>query len=471
MSKVIMCWPPFISSKGQPQTSQNRQYQFFKDPTHIYPVIPATFITMMKDDGHQVFWLDAIAEHLSDAEFGKIIVEMMPDFMVFESNTMVFQRYAEVINGIKKNLPAIKIILTGEHVTAMPEHAKKECNADYFLMEGKWYGEAFKIISGKEWPKEKLLPHPDREISRWWLYQANGNFKYLPATYTMAAQDCWYRPKDHNGKSLACTFCTYDHYHPENKIRPVEDFLEEVEGIINFGFKEFFDDSGTFPVGKWLAQFCEEMIDRGYSEHIHWGINMRFGVLQKEEFDLMARAGCRFILWGFETGNQKTLDLLSKGYKIEKVNQNLIHSRRAGIWNHLTVMMGYPWETLEEEKRTFNMVKWLLVNDWAASMQATIFMPYPGTRAYTQAKEQGLLITDDWSKWTMAEQVLKLKYPFSEALKLQKKYYDISFDPRFIFNKLSKIRTKEDVKFYYRLGKKVVNRFGNLFDSQGVTLG
>lgn len=466
MAKVIFAVPPIVDSKGQAQATQNRQYQYFKDETYIFPVIPATFITMIPTEpGNFSFLLDCIAEKLNDLEFAEAIRQMMPDYMVFEANTMVFNRYVYFINSIKQVFPHMKIILTGEHVTAMPEDAKAKCKADYFIHGGKWYTEAFKIVTGKEWPTDKPLPHIDRVGAKWYLYAyKNGNFKYVPATYTMAAQDCWYRPKQ------ACTFCTWVDYHPENKIRPVEDFLAEVKGLIEFGFKEFFDDSGTFPVGKWLHDFCNQMIERGYNKYIVWGCNMRFKALQPEDFQLMAKAGCRFILWGYESGNQKTLDALSKGYELKDMNRSLIAARMAGIWNHLTVMMGYPWETLEDERRTFRMVKWLLLNDWAASMQATVFMPYPGTAAFKQCKEQGLILTEDWDKWDMTNQVIKLKYPFQEVLKLQKDYYRISYHPRFLFNKLTKIRSMDDLKFYFRLSKKVIDRFGGVHNSQGVSL-
>lgn len=460
MSKVMFCVPPIKSKEGmQAQATQNRQYQFFKDPTFIYPVIPAIFSTMIIQSNNEFMWLDSVAEGINEVEFSNILIQMKPDYMVFEANTMLINRYIEIINGIKENLPNIKIILCGEHVTACPEEVKSKCKADYFIHGGKWYYEVFKIITGKEWGNEKPLPHIDRQASRWWLYAYNnGNFKYLPATYTMAAQDCWYRPKQ------ACTFCTWVDYHPENKIRPVEDFLEEVEGLINFGFKEFFDDSGTFPVGEWLHTFCNEMIDRGYNKHIRWGCNMRFKALQPEDFQLMAKAGCRFILWGYESGNQDTLDRLHKGYKVSDMSRSLGAARLTGIWNHLTVMVGYPWEELKDEYNTYKMVKWLLKNDWASSMQSTVFMPYPGTKSFKDCKEQGLLLTEDWDKWTMLEPVIKLKYDFKEVLKLQRKYYNISCHPRFIWNKISKIRTLDDFKQYFRLSKKVIDRFGGLHD-------
>ncbi len=464
--KTIFCVPPVPSNKGQAQATQGRQYQFFKDPTFIYPIIPATFATMLlTEPGHEFLWVDAIAEELSEVDFGKLIVGMNPDYIILEANTMVFKRYCEVIDGIKNSLPKIKIIFCGEHPTACPEEAKEKSKADYILHGGKWFYEAYKIITGKIWETSRTLPHINRDISRWWLYAyKNGNFKYVPATYTMASMDCWYRPKQ------PCTFCSWVSYHPNTTTRTVEDFLQEVEGLINFGFKEFFDDSGTFPVGKWLREFCNEMIDRGYNKYIVWGCNMRFGSLQPEDFALMSKAGCRFILWGFESANQKTLDMLHKGYKTDDMKRDLILSRTAGIWNHLTTMQAYPWETLEEEKRTVKMVKWLLINDWASSAQSTIAMPYPGTRLFQQAKEEGWLINENWEDWDMSKPVMKLKYDYREALKSQRDIYNVSYNPRFIWNKISKIRNIEDFKFYLRLSKKVFRRFSTIFDRQGVAL-
>jgi hypothetical protein len=87
--------------------------------------------------------------------------------------------------------------------------------------------------------------------------------------------------------------------------------LQEIEELINFGFTEIFDDTGTFPTGEWLEIFCREMIDRGYNDYVSLGCNMRFGALRPEDIKLMAKAGFRMILWGFESANQTTLDKLN----------------------------------------------------------------------------------------------------------------------------------------------------------------
>ena len=112
--RTVFAVPPFDPKKGSVQNSQNRQYQRFKDDTFIFPVVPSLFLTMLLTEPNQeVILVDCVAEKLNDVEFGRIIVDMKPDYIVFEANTMIVKRYYEVINGLKEHLPQIKLILCG----------------------------------------------------------------------------------------------------------------------------------------------------------------------------------------------------------------------------------------------------------------------------------------------------------------------------------------------------------------------
>jgi radical SAM superfamily enzyme YgiQ (UPF0313 family) len=454
MARVIFAVPPVKSDKGYPTASQNRQFQYFKDPTFIYPIIPATAASMMLTGKHEVLWLDAIAEMMDEVEFGQIIIQHPPDFLIFEANTPLINRYYEIINGIKDNLPNIKIILCGEHVTALPEEPRQKCKADYFIEGGKWYYEAYKIVSGEAWDKTKPLPHIHRENTRWWLYAyRNGNFKFIPGTYIMAAHDCWHRP--------GCTFCSWANYHKDFFVRPVEDVLLEIEGLIEMGFKEIFDDSGTFPTGEWLNVFCKEMTRRKYNNYISFGCNMRFGALGEQDYIQMAKAGFRMILWGFESANQETLNRLNKGYDVKMVSRDLILAKAAGLQSHLTIMFGYPWETYLDAKRTYDMARWLLLKNWAFSAQATICIPYPGTVLFDQCKDEGLLLTENWDEYDMSRPVMKVSFPEKELFRFQRGIYNLAYHPRFMLNKLMAVRDWEDFKYYMRVGRKIYDRFGN----------
>ena len=75
--------------------------------------------------------------------------------------------------------------------------------------------------------------------------------------------------------------------------------LDEVEMLVNkYGIREIFDDTGTLPIGAWLHEFAEGMIKRGLNKKVKIGCNMRFNYLSKEEYELMGKAGFRFILYG-----------------------------------------------------------------------------------------------------------------------------------------------------------------------------
>ena len=94
--------------------------------------------------------------------------------------------------------------------------------------------------------------------------------------------------------------------------------------------------------------------------------------------------------------------------KVEKIKQDLILAKAAGLQSHITAMFGYPWETYDEAKRTYDMVRWLLLNGWAWSAQATIAIPYPITPLWKYSKENKLLTTEEWSDYDMTKAVMKI---------------------------------------------------------------
>ena len=52
--KIFITYPPLDNEKGYPTLGQNRQFQYFKEPTYIYPIVPAQAATLLKQAGHEV---------------------------------------------------------------------------------------------------------------------------------------------------------------------------------------------------------------------------------------------------------------------------------------------------------------------------------------------------------------------------------------------------------------------------------
>jgi anaerobic magnesium-protoporphyrin IX monomethyl ester cyclase len=207
------------------------------------------------------------------------------------------------------------------------------------------------------------LPHADRILTdafnpKW---QRNGNFKYRPACYIQSASSCWW------GK---CSFCRENG--KSNEIREVDDVVSEIQECKELGAKECFDDSGTFPTGRWLDEF----IDRYASIHIPFGCNLR---IFNYPFRRMARSGFRMALFGIESANQETLDRIQKGVRVEDIIPTLKKASDAGLENHLAFMVGYPWESYREAENTIRFAHYLLRKGLAKTAQCSFYTPPQGT--------------------------------------------------------------------------------------------
>ncbi len=290
---------------------------------------------------------------------------------------------------------------------------------------------------------------PDRSFTRWWDYQNNGNFKYLPATYMQSSLDCWYRE---------CTFCSWAQLYPKYQLRSAKVMLDEVRQCIDMGFKEIFDDSGTFPIDyKWLTEFCGGMISQGYNRKIRISCNMRLDYLHPNLQGMrdMRQAGFRMILYGLESANQTTLDKLNKGINIKTAIENIKLSARAGLEPHITCMFGYTWESYDEALKTLKLVHYLLRKGYAKTAQATLVIPYPNTPLYKEAKERGALLINDWEQYDMSQPVLACD---SRVPALRHKIYDVGYHPEFWFRRIIAIRNMADLRYLWKGIKKALSR-------------
>jgi len=499
---VAIGYPPLSSKKGVPLLSQNRQFQYFNAPTYIYPMVPAYAASYLQEHGYKVFWMDGIAERRTETQWLAELKENNPDFFLLETKSPVVKLHWKMIAKMKKILPTMKIVLVGDHPSYDPYEQFENSAVDYVIKGGDydfvmvnllnhiskseeleggmyWRGSGTSIhVPKKDIRKQKLkngdeiynsgppslkhdlnkLPFVDRELTKWELYAyANGNYKYTPATYMYSGRDCWWNK---------CTFCVWDHtINPIGSYRSFtpERLFAEVKHVVDkYGVKEIFDDAGTMFVGNKLKKFCELLIESGYNKKVRYGCNMRFNAIPNQQlYDLMGKAGFRFILYGMESGNQKTLDKLEKGTKEKDAIIGPAMARKAGLDPHITIMLGYPWESYEDAKRTIETAKYALKKGYYETIQATIIMPYPGTPLYRECKEKGWLLTDDYERFDMREPVMKIPFPKEKLLELEQDLYSTFMTPQYIGRKLLRLRSLHDVKYLFYMAYKFL---GHMLD-------
>ncbi len=475
--KIAISYPPINSPKGTALLAQNRQFQYFNSPTYIYPMVPAYAATTLKQAGYEVVWDDAIAENKRFDEWLEEFKHSDIDLIAIESKTPVVRTHWKIVNRLKEVRPNVVTVLMGDHVTGLPEESMENSYVDYVITGGNYdlallnlvkhirdgepldpgvyyrEGSAFKS-SGHFEQKGNLrqISMLDRDLTKWWLYAYhNGNYKYLPGTYTMAGRDCWWR------KDGGCTFCSWTTIFPKFQVMAPEQLLEEVDMLIHkYGVKEIFDDTGTFPGGAFLQKFCEGVINRGYHKKLKFGCNMKPGALNQEQYDLMGKAGFRFILYGVESGNDSTLERLNKGNTVQDIRDAMFMAKQAGLEPHVTCMVGYPWETREQAQTTIDLCKDLFRRGWIDTLQATITIPYPGTQLFKQCQENGWLLHEDWDRYDMREQVMVSALTTEDVLELSQQLYKSFMSPQYIVRKVFSVRSVGDLKFLFRAGWKVV---------------
>ncbi len=450
-------------------------------------MVPSYAATMLKEAGFDVVWDDAIAENLTFDEWLNRVKRERPDIIAMETKTPVVKLHWTIIKELKK--PAtdnwhLVTVLMGDHVTALPGESMENSEVDFVLTGGDydflllnlcshlagvkggesvqlepgiWYRENGSVKNTGEFKLNhelNKLPFIDRDLTKWHLYsRENGNYKRVPGTYTMVGRDCWYHK---------CTFCSWTTTYPEFRSRSPESLLDEIDSLIkNYNVREIMDDTGTFPKGEWLKDFCKGMIQRGYNRKIFLDCNMRFGAVDMEGYRMMKKAGFRLLLFGIESANQKTLERINKGITLEKIMESCKMARRAGLYPHITIMFGYPWEDYNDAVRTLKLGEYLLRKGYAYTVQATIVIPYPGTPLFEECKEKGLLKTLEWECYDMKEPVMKTGIEDVKLAELVQGIYKVALNPEFVYNRLTSIRDFEDIKYFFRAAKKVA---GHILD-------
>jgi radical SAM superfamily enzyme YgiQ (UPF0313 family) len=220
-----------------------------------------------------------------------------------------------------------------------------------------------KLVSFPEGIPFLSLPAPDRIFTKALdkKYQEYGNYLLTPATHMQVANGCWH------GK---CTFCverknTYE-------VRHWMDCLKEIAECKRLGFKEIFDDSGTFPDGNWVHKFCINKRRDGLHDVV-MGCNLRIN--SDVDFDLMKRSGFRMALFGIESANQSTLDRINKGVRVENIQSTLKKAVDAGLNPHISFMLGFPWESEKEEANSIALCHLLLRKGLARTAQISTYTP------------------------------------------------------------------------------------------------
>ncbi len=128
----------------------------------------------------------------------------------------------------------------------------------------------------------------------------------------------------------------------------------------------------------------------------------------------MAKAGCWFISWGIESGNEGILKHAHKGISLDRVQHALKLSRKAGIKNWGYFIIGLPGETETSIRETIDFAKNLPLDIALFHIAA----PHPGTPFFFEVVENGWFQEGTrWEQVDMDKETV-LNYPQLSAERL-----------------------------------------------------
>jgi len=195
------------------------------------------------------------------------------------------------------------------------------------------------------------------------------------------------------GCPFKCNWCAKPIYGNRYNCRSPQNVVTELKILKeNFHFDHiwFCDDIFGLKPG-WVHEFAD-LIEKEKLD-LKFKIQARADLLLQENYikDL-ARAGCKNIWMGAESGSQKILNAMDKGTKVEQIYEATRLLKKNNIHPSFFIQFGYPDETKEDILKTIRMINELLPYEIGISVS----YPLPGTLFYDKVKTQ----LREKSNWT-----------------------------------------------------------------------
>lgn len=211
-----------------------------------------------------------------------------------------------------------------------------------------------------------------------------------------ARTEFWVPVQSRRGCPMDCSFCSTSSIEgrPIRRRSPrrIADWLEQLAAS---GFHNFHFVDNTFNVPPAYAkELCRQILERGLQINLWCIVYPKW--IDSELVRLMARAGCREISLGFESGSIRMLGSFHKRFTTEEVSEVSKMFRDAGIFRRGFLMLGGPGETRETVEESLRFADSLNLDALNITVGVRI---YPETPLAATALAEGLIEPGDDLLW------------------------------------------------------------------------
>lgn len=332
----------------------------------IEPIDVIGLATYLQEYQHNVKFLDMDCQKLNCDELNNYIQnQFMPDIAIISYDYHIplhTQKALEHIKDISKLLKSldIKTIMIGKTVTYNPKIIE-QINFDIGIIgevedtiisilnkvkpieniEGVVFKNNNKIIinqANKEKCNLDKLPIPNRSLV---------NIEnYIDIRSMLTSRGCINR----------CDFCPTYNYWGSWRARSAENVVEEIEYLINtYNSKKiiFLDDNATASKSR-MKEISNLILKKKIN--IKLGCLSSINTYDKETFDLMYKAGFRWIHFGIETGSQRVLENNNKSFNIDYAKQIIKEVKQTGFRVRTSFIFDLPTTKKEDMQKTIEFI-------------------------------------------------------------------------------------------------------------------
>lgn len=343
-----------------------------------------------------------------------IIESESPSLLALGSYSPSHPAAAKLAKEVKERFPEMAIVKGGIHETFVPQITLERHPYVDFTVRGD--GELplknlLASIKGKkrieDVPSLSYRNKSNQIIHNPYLAASRTSINNLPPTnYSLIEASKYYDFSIFEGKKTAqiitsrgcpfnCTFCPASRFSDQTKgfyrWQTAEKVVAEISILKERGVSAVFFDDSVFTVNRnKTIQICRALTGNG----IEWGCQTRVDCVDEELLREMRVAGCTYIFFGIESGDDHQLETMRKDLKSSLSWMAIQQACDVGLKVGISLILGFPGETDDQVLNTFRKIS--SFDRKQVSVSLSMFSLYPGTEEWVRAERNGLISQDSY---------------------------------------------------------------------------